>query len=118
MMNDLIAAFCAFMIGLVISALNYAISRGGLKKNTNGNVALVSVTRQLLSVTYLLVLFFASDMLGCSRTYLLLGGALGLTLPMFGFSMMLIKQLENEKTDGKSKTENSVNKNETGEKGE
>ncbi len=95
------AALC-FVVGAVISFLNYKLSEHILKKDIS-KYSMISVLRQVIQVGYLLILFFAAEYTPWDRTYCLVGGALGITLPMFYFTYKLLK----------IKTETDIRKGET-----
>lgn len=95
---DLFGAIGAFIIGLVLSFLNYKISEYFLKSRQN-MFSYVSVIRQAVQVAYVLILFFAAKYTPWDRTYLLIGGVLGITLPMFFFTYRLLKTNSSMKTE-------------------
>lgn len=104
----LIAVACAlvsFVLGAVISAVNYAISRRIL--TTKPEIyASTTIIRQFCSVAYLVVAYFvgsrwfADNIMG-----ILVGAALGITVSSFFFTAKLMrlnsaKNEENEKGKG------------------
>ena len=79
----IVRAALAFLGGAAVSGLNAFISARLLKKRPNA-FASFSPLRQVLSVGYLVIVFFGSRALGWDITAPLIGAALGLT----GVSML------------------------------
>ena len=90
MENGFFGAALCFVVGALISFLNYKMSEHMLKKDIS-KYSMISVVRQVIQVGYLLILFFAAKYTPWDRTYCLVGGALGITLPMFFFTYKLLK---------------------------
>lgn len=90
MKNTVIAATVAAAIGLLISFLNYLISKKVLIA-APGKYSAVTVIRQLLQIGYLALVYFTGTRLqSVDATYLLVGAVLGMTLPMIFFTKKLI----------------------------
>ena len=87
---DLFGAALAFGAGIAVAALNYSVSRLILKK-APAQFAAGTVVRQIIQVGFLLGLYILGEKLPWNRIYLLIGGALGLTLPMIWFTARLIR---------------------------
>lgn len=105
--NDIVGALAAFAVGIIISFGNYRLSEFFLKKHPD-RFSAVSVIRQLIQVLYIVLIFFSSGRLPWDRTYLLVGAALGITLPMFFFTYKLLKT-NKESTSDASKKEDKEN---------
>ncbi|MBE6790018.1 MAG: hypothetical protein E7535_02370 [Ruminococcaceae bacterium] len=90
MISDLSGAALAFVLGLGICFGNYKLSDFFLKKQPD-KFSYVSLIRQAVQVVYIVALFFAAKHTPWDRTYLLIGGALGVTLPMLYFTTRLLK---------------------------
>ena len=90
MQSPVVGALLAFLGGCAIAGLNFGINARVLKKNPSA-LASISVVRQLLSVGYLAGVFFLSRILPWGYLPLLLGAALGLTVPAFLFALRLAK---------------------------
>lgn len=88
--NNFVGALVAFLIGCGISAVNYAISKYILKKHTS-KYPYLQFIRLPLQIGYLVVLYFCSGFTQWSVDWLLIGGALGITVPMFFFTYRLVK---------------------------
>lgn len=104
--NDFAGAVIAFVTGALICFGNYKLSDYFLKSKPD-KFSLISVVRQIVQITYIVILFFAAKYTPWDRTYILIGGVLGITLPMFYFTFRLVKtangskkEEKEEKTDG------------------
>ncbi len=103
--NNFVGAFLFFIIGAVICFVNYRLSDYFLKKHKK-IVSAVSLIRQALQVGYIALLFFTADYTPWDKTYVLVGGVLGVTLPMLitTYRLLLTNKSESEKkgddTDG------------------
>ena len=86
-----IGGVLAFLFGAAVSAVNYALNRHALKTRPS-SLASLSVVRQLLNVGALAAAFFLSRVLPWGSTPLLVGTALGLTVPSVLFSLRLAKE--------------------------
>ena len=75
-----IGGIVSFAIGSVISYLIYRMNLRILKKEPD-KLASFSVVRQLLSAGYLFIVFFLSRRLPWNTMAMLLGAAIGLTVP-------------------------------------
>lgn len=81
MENNFVGAVLFFIIGAAICFVNYKLSDYFLKKHKKIFSA-VSLIRQALQVGYIALLFFTADYTPWNKTYVLIGGVLGVTLPM------------------------------------
>lgn len=90
MTSPIIGGLLAFLGGCAVSALNFWINLGALKKKPSA-LASLSIVRQLWSVGYLVAVFFLARVLPWDIVPLLVGAAVGLTVPAFLFSMRLAK---------------------------
>lgn len=88
--SNIFGAILAFCIGVMIAALNYAVSRRVLQRNASRYVMLQMV-KQLIQVAFLVFIFILGDYTPWDKVWLLVGGALGVTLPMFYFTYRLVK---------------------------
>lgn len=89
-MIDFLGAAAAFAVGLLISALNYLISKYVLKHHAD-KFSIVGALRQVIQVAFIVALYFISDYMPFNKWYILIGGVLGITIPMFYFTFKLIK---------------------------
>lgn len=90
MNHSVIGAVVAAIIGLLISFLNYFISKKMLNKAPE-KYSVVTVFRQILQIGYLALAYFISTKLQTvDSTYILVGAVLGMTLPMLYFTKKLL----------------------------
>ena len=90
MIVDLIGALAAFLAGAGICYLNYLISKKVLTKYPQ-NFSFVTILRQLLQIGFIVIAYIIGSKTTLDTWYLLIGGVLGLTLPMFYFTKKLVK---------------------------
>lgn len=96
----------AFAVGTLVCLLNYFISRGVMLKNPS-NYALCTVIRQILSVGLLIACYVIGQKTELNTVALLVGAALGVTLPSFYFTHKLLELNKNikenkDRKDGES----------------
>lgn len=108
METQIVGGLLAFLGGVAISILNYCINRWTLKNKPDA-LAAMSVVRQLLNLVYLFAVFFLRNVLPWDIAWLLIGAALGLTVPSILLSVWLARQ---------STSGDPMQENETTEKGE
>lgn len=94
--SNIAGAAAAFIVGALVAAANYMFSQHMLKKHPS-NYASTQMVRQLSQIAYLVILFFVGPHTPWDRTWLLIGGCLGITLPMFYFTWKLVKLNESIK---------------------
>lgn len=81
----------AFVPGVVIAAVNYVVSRKILTGKPE-TYASTTVIRQVCSVAYLVVAYFVGNRWFPENLLsILLGAALGVTLPLFYFTVKLLR---------------------------
>lgn len=88
--QPIVQGIAAFLGGAAVSGLNAALSARLLKRRSSA-YASFSAVRQLFSVGYLVIVFFAARALGWDVTAPLLGAALGLTALSMLFSVFLAR---------------------------
>ena len=88
----LVGGVLAALGGVLISYLSYLLSRQVLKKNS-GLFTAVSVPRQIIQIGYLALCYFVQPMTPWGLMELLVGAAIGLTVAMFYFTKLLLKQM-------------------------
>lgn len=86
---NIIGAALAFLVGVIIAAVNYAFS-AWLIKHKPSLYAAGQIVKQLLQIGYLVVLFAFGGYTPWDRLWLMVGGCLGVTLPMIWFTLRLI----------------------------
>ena len=90
MNNNIIGAVVVGIIGLFIAFVNYIISKNVLIKSAE-KYSLVTVVRQIVQVGFLAIVYFAgSKVQTLNPVYLLVGAAIGMTLPMMYFTKKLL----------------------------
>ena len=87
---DYLMAAAAFLCGTAISFVDFRISKYFLRRGEQ-KLAVSSMLRQTLNVAYLVILFLLAQHFGLRTWLLLLGGALGLTIPSVLFTAKLLK---------------------------
>lgn len=85
---DYLMGAAAFLGGAVLAFINFCVAKALLRQD---KLAIVSLVRQLLSIGYLVGLYFIGQNTEISLWALLIGGALGVTLPSFAFTALLVK---------------------------
>lgn len=88
--NNIFGALLAFCIGAAIAAVNYGISRYVLKKHPD-KYAFTTMIRMVLQVGFLVAVYFLGGYTPWDTLWLLAGGVIGITLPMFWFTYRLVK---------------------------
>lgn len=86
----IIGGLLAFLGGAAVSALNFWINLRTLRRKPQA-LASMAIVRQLLNVGYLVGVFFLAKLLPWDYLPLLLGAAIGLTVPAFLLSLYLAK---------------------------
>lgn len=89
MAHNIIGAVICALAGLLIAYVNYALSRKILEANPE-KLALATVARQIIQVGYLMAVYFIGSEFTVSLTFLLVGAAAGMTVPMLFFTKKLV----------------------------
>ena len=101
MENPIVGAVLAFLGGVGVAALNAALSKSVLKKKPSALASFFAV-RQIINVAYLAAVFFLAPYLPWELFPLLIGAALGITIPSFYFTAKLTRYNDSlHKTNGK-----------------
>ena len=91
MIKELGCAAAAFVPGAAIAGVNYIIARRTLT-NRPQLFASVTMLRQVFSIVYLVAAYFVSRMwIPDCMLSILIGAALGVTLPSFFFTSKLLR---------------------------
>lgn len=90
MNENILGAALAFAGGIAVAALNYGISKW-LLIHKPGAYAASQIARQLLQIGYLVLLYLGGAKTPWSPLWLLVGGCLGVTLPMAWFTVKLVR---------------------------
>lgn len=94
----ILTAAGAFLVGAALAFLNYFL----MKKLCTGDYAKywrLSRLRSIIDIAFLLALFMLGQKTDLGLTELLLGGALGITLPSLYFTPKLLKSVSSDKSD-------------------
>ena len=88
-------------MGALIAFGNYVFSKIILKKQPS-KYAGMQIVRSIIQVLYLFFLYILGGYTPWERMYLLVGGCLGITLPMILFTYKLVKYNDSLKGKGGS----------------
>ena len=86
----IVGGLLAFLGGAAIAALNFYINLRTLRRKPQA-LASMSMVRQVLNVGYLVAVFLLAKVLPWDYIPLLVGAAVGLTVPAFLLSLYLAK---------------------------
>lgn len=78
-----------FIAGVAVSFINYLVSRAALRRNKDS--ALIFPLRTVFAAGFLILVYFVSKSLALSVNACLISGALGVTVGITVFTMILIK---------------------------
>lgn len=90
MKANLIGAALTLALGILIAYLNYLLSAYMLKKHPQSYPSSMAL-RQIVQVLYFVAVFFVGEKSEADVVYLLIGAAVGITVPMFYFTSKLVK---------------------------
>lgn len=90
MTPHLIGAAITFSVGILIAFLSYLFSSHTIKKKPE-HYPSTTIIRQIIQVLYFVAVYFVGEKTELNIIYLLVGAALGITLPMFYFTNKLVK---------------------------
>lgn len=88
--TNFLGAILAFGIGVLIATVNYIFLRKVLMKKPS-QYAIMQMVKQWIQVAYLIVLLVVGKYTPWDTNWLLVGGCLGITLPMIWFTYRLVK---------------------------
>ena len=104
--SDLLGGLLTFAVGGLLAYGNFCLTKRMLqKKDGASGVGAVSILRQVINVAYLVLVYFLAPKLPCGMIALLVGAVLGLTIPMFLFTLRLAKLTK--PAGGEAQTEDS-----------
>jgi len=92
MKDILVGGGIALAVGAALSFLNYLVTKKIIEKNSS-HLAVISILRQTLNIAYLVAIYFLSRYLPWPLEAMLVGGALGVTVPSFILSAKLAKDI-------------------------
>ena len=111
MANPIVGAVLTFLGGTAVAGLNFCLNLRTLKKDPSALVQTYTL-RQILNVAYLAGVFFLARAMSREMFPLLLGAALGLTIPAFFFAVKLMKL--NDALHDKARAEDTKGDNDNG----
>ena len=88
----------AFVVGAAVAYLNYVVSKY-LIKNKPDMYASGQMIRSVIQIGYLVLIFTLGRYTPWEPMWLLVGGCLGITIPMFYFTFKLVKLNDQKKED-------------------
>lgn len=88
--KNIVGAALALLIGIGVAALNFGLGRWCLEKKPE-RYAMLQPVRSLIQIGYLLLILLVGGYTPWDQMWLLVGGALGVTLPMPYFTYRLVK---------------------------
>ena len=88
--SPVVGGLLAFLFGAAVSVVNYGINRRTLQNNP-ANIANIAIVRQILSVACFVAVFLLAKVLPWDYVPLLVGAAIGLTVPAILLSFRLAK---------------------------
>lgn len=105
-MRNLPGAGIFFLLGALIAYVNYRLTKRAAERSGQSgsgqsgtlSVASVSVVRMLLSIGLLAAAYLLGPLTPWDRIWLLAGAVVGLTVPMFAFTALLVRQTNRERT--------------------
>ena len=93
-MNSFPGALIAAILGAAVAYANYRITkRAAEKSGSGGSLAAAPLLRMLLSAGLLAAVYFIGPLTPWDRVWLLAGAAVGLTVPLFVFTALLVRQV-------------------------
>lgn len=105
MKASLLGAALAFIGGALIALVNDRLTRAAYNKAPE-RLSRVFPLRQLINLAYLAAVFFLAPLLPWEAAPLLLGGALGLTVPSVLLALRFAKGGRTEKSAGEGEDKN------------
>ncbi len=90
-MEAVIGPLLAAAAGCAVAAVNYCLTKRAMEKN-GALAGALSAVRMLLSAGLLAGVYFLAPHTPWDRTGMLVGAALGLTVPMFLFTFLLVRR--------------------------
>ena len=94
--ESILTALAAFAGGALISWVNFLLLRALMKAKGETGISLASPLRMLMSAAYLLILYYVGKHTELNLTALLVGGALGLTVTLLLFTILLTGKMNGQ----------------------
>ena len=106
-MDSLPGAVIAALLGAGIAVLNYRLTKRAAGPDAPvGLFGAVPVIRVALSVGLLAAAYVLGPLTPWDRVWILAGAVVGLTVPLFFFTFLLVKQVNGSEGKTESRTEN------------
>ncbi len=107
MNENIVGAVVSFALGIVVAYVAFLISKARLLKQPE-KFAFSTILRQIVQLFYLASVYFVSKFTPWNTWYMLIGAALGVTVPMIYFTQKLLQlnQSINTKNNKKEGDEN------------
>ena len=99
MSASLPGALITAVIGALLAFFNFSVSRKAIRSQ-NGPSLLFSaapILRMVLNVGFLCAVYFLAPLTPWDRTWMLVGAAAGITLPMIIFTPLLLREADRRK---------------------
>ena len=101
---SIIGAFVTFLTGVLIACINYWLMR---RSSAGGWTSFLPLLRLVISGAYLAAVYLLSPYTPCDPIWLLAGAALGLTIPLIFFTVLLLRQIRSDRLQGTDRQTNS-----------
>ncbi|MGN1345510.1 MAG: hypothetical protein ACI4V1_01885 [Eubacteriales bacterium] len=95
--HSIIGAALACLTGIAAAFLNYLVSLVVLRRKPE-MLPLTSVLRQFINILYLAAIYFCAPYTPWERIPLLVGAVVGITVSMFFFTYLLVRESNGQKT--------------------
>ena len=95
-MDSFPGALIAALLGTAVAYANYRITKRAAEKAGSGGSPFLTAApmlRMLLSAGLLAAVYFIGPLTPWNRVWLLAGAAVGLTVPLFVFTALLVRQV-------------------------
>lgn len=103
----LVGVMISLFLGVTVSFINYKISKNMLKRNPKALSYLLTL-RQTIDIVFLIILYAVSGFTPWNGVHLVIGGAVGATVPTFFFTYALLRYVRsNSDAAGANDIENA-----------
>jgi len=90
--SSVLGMLTAFLPGAGLAYVSYLLTKKAAQ-SAGSAFSLISVVRMFLNIGYLAAVYFLAPMTPWDRIWMLAGAVAGLTLPMFFFTFLLLRQV-------------------------
>ena len=103
----LVGVIISFFFGVTVSFVNYKVSKTMLKRNPKALSSLFMI-REAFIIVFLITLYAVSGFTPWNGVYLVIGGAVGATVPTIFFTYALLRYVRsNSDADSANDAENA-----------